>query len=190
MTKKILLYTYFLSLIIVGNRIFPFWSVVLTVWIFGFFLIYRLKLIDQLERRERTIINWVGIGYPLIETVIKAAIIYNWMPYSWNWLNRIEHFGFSFAICFMIYPFIKKDFSKSNLFTQILLIVGIVSILGNLNEIVEYILRVAWSLEENFATYYWDSIFDIVINTLGGLAGFIAIKLIFRHDKENIKVPT
>jgi len=60
----------------------------------------------------------------------------------------------------------------------LIFIIGLICILGNLNEFLEYFIRVSFRLtdEKRFAAYYWDTIYDMMINIMGGFVGFLVLR--------------
>jgi hypothetical protein len=181
--KTALTLIYFLVLLAVGYYIFPFWLVVLSAWVSIYAFIKWRKLDQQLNQTEQRVFTIVAIFYPVVETVIKHAINANWIPYSWEWLNRLEHFGFSTALGILLLPLVYKQLAKLDLFGQALLYIGFIIMLGNLNEFAEYLLRVVWNLNSKFALYYLDTIADLFINVCGGITSFVLYKIINQSAK-------
>ena len=178
--KMIILLIYAACLTISAYFIFPMLSVLLLVW-FGIFFMIKLKKSDEiLSNPQKIIFTAVSILYPLCEFVIKYCIIADIFSGSWFALNRAEHFLFSAAITILIYPLLKPILKKLNTKEAILFTVGIVTIIGNLNELFEYMIRITFNLTDtlHFAAYYRDTIYDIATNIVGAFIGFLCIKIL------------
>lgn len=175
---NITLLIYAACLIFFAYFVYPVLSVLLIVW-FGIFFTIKLKKSDEiLSNPQKTTFTAVSILYPLCEFIIKYFIIADKLHVSWlSSLNRAEHFLFSAAITILIYPLLKPILKKINTTEAIILTIGIVAIIGNLNELFEYIIRNIYNLTDtlHFAAYYRDTIYDIATNIVGAFIGFLCI---------------
>ena len=166
---------YFAILILSGLFIFPVWSVMITVWACLYFFIILKKYEQVLNSSELKFWKYVVFLYPLIETLIKAAIEFNIVPYSWRPLNILEHLAWSTCMFLILMPFTKKLIAKNGKILGLSIIFGFVIVIGNLNELLEFALRIFWNLDSQklFAAYYLDTIIDLIVNLMGSLIGGI-----------------
>lgn len=170
-TKEILLVlTILITAYFSGGLI---WLIPVTLWL----------VIFTFTERNQTRIKILGFGYPLIETIIKIIINFNLIPYSWNILNRVEHFFFSICLTFLFWYLLrfnhKQELPK---YQKWLLLIGMVVIVGNINEFWEYLLRVITGSTSmaKFSVYYWDTIYDLFFNFLAAIVA--STFLLFRFS--------
>jgi hypothetical protein len=182
--KKILFIEiiYFLALIVVGWFIFPFWSSIIAVWASIYFYSKLKNLVRELSPSFRKIFLITAFAYPLVESGIKYIVSNDVIENSWVWLNRVEHFGFNIALCILVYPILSNWLKKLDFFGKALLYIGTLTIVGNLNEFMEFFLRLFWDLQENFAHYYPDTMIDLIVNIVGTLCGFLLVYFISRDS--------
>jgi hypothetical protein len=159
--------------------IFSNWTLMICIW-FGLFFGFRLaKLESQLWDKEHQIYLATVLIYPVVASAIKWAIVKEIVPYSWFLLNRIEHFIWAVAVAIIFLPTYTNFWKKLRWWQSLTYIIGLVCLLGNLNEFFEYLIRLKMfgiaGIERNTA-YYWDTIYDQAINLIGGLVGFILLK--------------
>lgn len=161
-------------LILFSFTIFSSWVVMVSVW-FGLFFIFRFtKLESKLSDKEHKLYLATVLLYPVVETGIKWMIVKNVIPYSWFWLNRLEHFSWAIAVTILFLPTYTDIWKNLKWWQSMIFVVGLVCILGNFNEFFEYGLRMGNS--KNFAAFYWDTIYDMMINMMGGLVGFVVTR--------------
>jgi hypothetical protein len=161
-----------------------------TAW-FGLGALIVLKKLDsKLSTKEKVLWKVVLFGYPLLESAIKTIIFFNLIPYSYRPLNLAEHFMWSVAMTLLLYPLVRNYLSKNMLKTQLILLFGIIIIIGNLNELFEFGLRMSMSLtsERLFAQYYLDTIIDLGINMVGGALTVVVLWLFHRQRVSNTKL--
>jgi hypothetical protein len=175
MSKSLfLLSVFFVLLESLSLWLYPTWGLMLGVW-FGlvFFIIYK-KLVLPLPRWQQLVFLLNASLYPLLETCIKIMINENVIPYSWFWLNRLEHGLFSFCLTILVLPLFWKEHQSFSVWKQGCMVVGIVIIIGNLNEFLEYLVRIVSGLttSDRFAVYYWDTIYDLMLNLMGSVIAF------------------
>lgn len=110
------------------------------------------------------------ISYPLVESFIKLLINNNVIPYSWAFLNRVEHLLFSMCLTALLWYVLRLDQQvKMKNAYKWLIIVGFVVIFGNINEFWEAFLRIQYINPDltRQSVYYWDTIVDMVMNLIG-----------------------
>jgi hypothetical protein len=176
-------------IILPGYFVFPMMSVLFSVWI-GAFLIARWKgLYDKLNSKEKIYYTLVIFLYPFFELIIKYMLANDVIPYSWNWLNRIEHFIAAIGIQVLFYPFLRPTLLKLNAKESFLFLVFTCSFIGVLNEFLEYGIRIYYHLTDTtqFSYYYWDTIYDMAINVIGATVGFFLLNWLRREDRLKVK---
>jgi hypothetical protein len=167
-----------LALTLFSLILYPLWGVQLCLWS-ALYLFIRQKSYPEGGSKN---FDLIGIGYPVIETVIKLAIIYDFVPYSWFILNRIEHIAFGLFMSLLLFPAFAR--AKPRTFPENLLLVSsLVLLAGTLNEIIEYAVRIFLSnFEFRSRLYYTDTIYDLVMN-LVGIA--LALGILFFRQKHS-----
>jgi len=100
----------------------------------------------------------------------------NVIPYSWFWLNRLEHFSWALAVVILFLPLYRDVWNILNWWQNLIFVIGLICILGNLNEFLEYFLRMRSQNYRALAAYYWDTIYDMMINIVGGFVGFVVLR--------------
>lgn len=180
---KILKYNWFWyifasSIVLFTFTIFSNWVILSCVW-FGVFFLFRFSQLEsKLSNKEHRLYLLTIFIYPLIETLITWLIKKNIIPYSWHWLNRLEHFGTSVALVIILLPVFTGVWTSLKWWQTLAFIIGLVCLVGNINEFFEYSLRACCKpySDVKYAVYYWDTIYDMVMNIAGGLVGFIIIR--------------
>lgn len=163
---------YFIVMVLLSSLISINWIGMQIAWIIGGIIIYKKIGLENILKLEKTL--WFGnfYIYPLILTLLKILIIWDIVPGSWAAINSIEHISWSlavFTLLFPLYHFLNSKFELSLLF-----IAGIVTIIGNINEIAQLYLRnLANAPTWRIAAYYKDTINDLTMNVIGVLLGFI-----------------
>ena len=150
-----------------------FWAMIYTIIIWK-------GLDKKLSPRERNLWLIIVMFYPIFEAIIKYYLTSNVIPYSWVWLNRIEHILSALAIQIIFLPFFANTLRKLNILERIVMLLCFTVFIGNLNEFLEYGLRVKMGLtsKDSFSVYYWDTIYDMVMNVIGGIIGVGVIELV------------
>ena len=149
------------------------------IW-FGLFFGFRINHLEsQLLEKEHRIYLATVLIYPIVETCIKWGIEKNVVPNSWLVLNRIEHFLGAIAMTLIFLPTYTEFWKKLRWWQALTYIIGLICIMGNLNEFFEYFVRrQRFNVLEPYqiALYYWDTIYDQIMNFLGGFIGFGILK--------------
>ncbi|HLP90595.1 MAG TPA: hypothetical protein VK184_18685 [Nostocaceae cyanobacterium] len=163
--------------ILFSFTVFSNWVVMVVIW-FGLFFIFRWQNLEaKLSDSEHFIYLTTVLVYPLLGSWIKWMIEKNIIPYSWFWLNRLEHFSWALAVVILLLPLFIDIWKISNWWQNLILILGLVCLLGNINEFLEYFLR-ANSKTINYqllAIYYQDTIYDMIMNIIGGFVAFLVL---------------
>ncbi|MBD3329455.1 hypothetical protein GF357_03105 [Candidatus Dojkabacteria bacterium] len=135
----------------------------------------------------RKFIITISIIYPIIEMTIKFLIFRNIIPFSYWWLNSIEHSLFAiFTTTLLSISLINSSLIKTSLLTA-LTSIGIFNVVGILNEILEFGIRLAQNLEK--IGYYYDTLRDLIINLAMSTLTAIIIMLISSKLRSNEEKP-
>lgn len=170
----------FASLIILFSlTIFSNWVFLGVIWFAAFFTFRFSKLESKLPTNEHKLYLATVFIFPIIETFITWMIHKNIIPNSWFWLNRLEHFGSSIGVTILLLPIYINIWRSLKTWQNLVFILSLICLIGNLNEFFEYYLRVCCNLisDEKFIFYYEDTIYDMGVNLIGGLVGFSIVKL-------------
>ena len=102
----------------------------------------------------------------------------NIIPYSWFWLNRLEHFCSAIGVSIILLPIYVNIWHSLKWWQNLIFVLGLVCLIGNLNEFCEFFLRCFQPINDSkFALYYSDTIYDMGVNLIGGFVGFLIIKM-------------
>lgn len=158
--EKLYLMYFIIYLVLSFKFLFLVWILMFAVWSF-------LVLYTSIKYNVENKGFWlIAFGYPTIEFITKYLIESNLIPYSWVWLNRLEHLFWAFSI-FVLLSYFFKNYLKNRIkIWEIMVIVFlIVNFIGVLNELAEFFIRQYFHLEKS--VYYKDTIFDQLMNIFG-----------------------
>jgi hypothetical protein len=168
---------FLLILIVVSILLYPLWGVQLFLWSSLFLFVRNYRHVIKPES-DKFFIDLIGFSYPLLEIIVKIFIIFSIIPYSWFWLNRVEHFIFSMFMTLLLFPFFARFVAKIKLWPVLLMIASIVLLMGTVNEIFEYVLRVVLHFQSaQSAIFYGDTILDLATNIVGLTFGCLLLYL-------------
>ncbi len=170
----------FASLIILFSlTVFSNWVLLGCIWFAVFFIFRFSKLETKLSNSEHRLYLITAFVFPIIETWLNWMIQKNIIPYSWFWLNRLEHFSSSISVTIILLPIYVSIWYSLKWWQDLVFILGLICLIGNLNEFFEYFLRVCCNPSNypKLAIYYSDTIYDMSVNLIGGLVGFLIVKL-------------
>jgi hypothetical protein len=172
--------------ICIGYFLYPTFAVLLLIWFLLFFIANSKKFTLRLSKRQKQTYITTILLYPLIELLLKFLILKNFIPYSWSFLNRFEHFFWAFSLTIALLPFVKKLLLKINKWEAFFVLLGLVVIIGNFNEFFEYGIRMKLHLSDmyHFSLYYPDTIFDLITNVIGGIYGSTAILFLLKRKNK------
>lgn len=177
-------FIYFSTLIFTGYFLVKLWPLFLIVWA-GIAMFWSISgKIKILSETEYKIYSYSLYIYPLIGTLIKLYIFLDIIPYTYFWVNRIEHSLWAFALVILYLPFWKKLSTFTTSLGMIILIVGFVSLLGNMVEFVEYLVRLLSNLSYKYSLYYPDTIYDMFSNIAGAGIGALLILKVFKTSQK------
>ena len=166
-------------LILFFFTIFSNWVGMVFIW-FGLFFTFRFTNLEStLSAKEHKLYLSTVLIYSLVETWIKLMIEKNALPDSWFWLNRLEHFCWAMALVIIFLPIFSDIWNRLSWWQNLLFVVSFACLLGNLNEFLEYFIRLLLNKknQSQLAVYYWDTIYDMMMNIVGGFGGFVAMRL-------------
>lgn len=141
------------------------WGIQILVLLGGWYSLCGIVLFI-LHKKGKPIKNVVltMFFYPLFVIFTKFLMANNVIGYEY--LNRLEHFLFSFVTSFIIW----NGLISEKLYLRILLVIGIVNLIGISNEFLEFVIREIWGFDEQFAMWvYQDTIIDLFINLLASV---------------------
>jgi hypothetical protein len=172
---------YAISLTLFSFSLFFQWGLMVGMLFFIFFCFRWTGLEVALADRERSNYLFAILLYPLAETIIKLLQIKGMISDDFTVLNRLEHFCWAIALMFFFLPLIAGFWKSLKGWQNLIFILGFVCLLGNLNEFLEYLLRIQQSPIDKtlFASFYIDTILDMTMNLLGGLVGFGLLTRLF-----------
>ncbi len=142
-----------------------------------FFLIFatfRLTGLEgRLSPRDRRLYYLTLVLYPPLETLVQWLGVRGLIPSDFTWINRVEHAVWAAMLAILFLPLLQSIWQRLTLWQSALFLLGFVCLLGNLNEFFEYLTRLQYAQDaERFARYYSDTIYDMVMNLMGGGIGF------------------
>lgn len=172
------------STILFSLTVFSNWVLLGCIWFAVFFIFKFSKLEAKLSNSERRLYLTTALVFPIVETWLNWMIQKNIVPYSWFWLNRLEHLCSSVGVTIILLPIYINIWHSLKWWQSLVFILGLVCLIGNLNEFFEYFLRVCCKAINygKFAVYYSDTIYDMGVNLIGGLIGFLIVKLNVRSS--------
>ncbi len=183
-------YKYFITFAVVTTAISTYLlGPQLFVLLGGFYTLTLLALKSSNSKRQKKFILISAFLYPFIEYGIKVFIISNIIPYSYIWINRIEHALFSIVISYYIFIVLDKIIPSQKikkLHYSILLGVSTISLLnlfGVFNEILEMIIRIYWQMD--MRRYYMDTMLDLITNLVASV--LIVIILVINKTRNDRK---
>jgi hypothetical protein len=155
--------------------------------LFSIFFAFRLLRLEATLLPSERRCYWLAIVlYPPAETAVLMAKMHNHIQLDFDWINRLEHFCWAIALSLFFLPFLAGIWKRLNSWQNLVFIVGFVCLLGNLNEFLEYLLRIQTPAinQSLFAYFYSDSIFDMTMNLCGGLMSFVLLKAILTKPRQ------
>ncbi len=161
--------------------VFSNWVLLGCIW-FAVFFIFRLSNLEKnLSISEYRLYIVTAFVLPIIETWLTWMIQKNIIPYSWFWLNRLEHFCSAIGVSIILLPIYVNIWHSLKWWQNLIFVLGLICWIGNLNEFFEFSLRCFQPISNSkFALYYSDTIYDMSVNLIGGLVGFLIVKLNIR----------
>lgn len=139
-----------------------------------FFLFRFTRLESTLSRREHQLYLTAILLYPPAETLVQWLGINGFTPRDFTLINRLEHFCWATVLMLFFLPFTSGVWQRLNRWQSLVFIMGFTCLLGNINEFLEFFLRIQANPinQAQFAAFYSDTIYDMMMNLLGSIAGF------------------
>jgi hypothetical protein len=183
---KLLKSSYFWLIYAIGLTLFSFslffqWGLMVGT-LFAIFFCFRLtRLETTLSDREHRFYLLAILLYPPAETTVQWLQIRGLMPHDFALTNRLEHFCWAIALTLFFLPLIAGIWKRLNRWQNLIFVAGFVCLLGNLNEFLEYLLRIKDAPVDYvlFSRYYSDTILDMTMNLLGSLVSFALLNRVF-----------
>jgi len=143
--------------------------------LYGIFFVFRFtRLESTLSTREHQLYLTAILLYPPAETLVQWLATNKFIPRDFTLINRLEHFCWAMMLVLFFLPFISGVWQQLNRWQNLVFIVGFTCLLGNTNEFLEFVLRIQANPidQARFAAFYSDTIYDMMMNLLGSIAGF------------------
>jgi hypothetical protein len=166
-------------IILFSLTVFSNWVILGSIWFAVFFIFRFSKLEAKLSSSAHNLYLVTVFLFPIVETWTTWMIQENIIPYSWFWLNRLEHFSSAVGVTIILLPIYINIWYHLKWWQNLIFILGLICLIGNLNEFFEFFLRVCCKhvKRSSLAVYYADTIYDMGANLVGGFVGFLIIKL-------------
>ncbi|HOU75991.1 MAG TPA: hypothetical protein PK957_02630 [Candidatus Dojkabacteria bacterium] len=167
-------YKIYLIYCLLISIIFPaLWGLQVLILLLGWhFICFITVIILHKNNKANGDVLLVMVIYPLFVIFTKFMMANNWVSY--DYLNRIEHFLFSFVLSFVVW----RGFLNEKQYMRILLVLGVINLIGVFNEFFEYIIRELGGFDKNFAVWvYQDTIIDLVINFLASTVFCLVVNI-------------
>jgi hypothetical protein len=165
---------YSVALTLFAYNFFFLWGLMVTA-LCGLFWLFRLtRLEDKLSPLEQ-MRYWLTVAlYPPIETAVLVVKFRGYLPLDADWTNRLEHMCWAASLTLFFLPILAPLWRRLNPWQNLLMLMGFVCFLSNLNEFLEFVLRLQPQPIDvpTFARFYSDTIYDMMMNILGGLLGY------------------
>lgn len=156
--------------------IYPVWVGLTIVWLSA--LIYGSKYCHKTKSwpsYEKKLFVAIAGSYLLIGSFLKGLLVHDIATDEFIriLLNRVEHSYWAFATVMLLLPLTWKNRKNMFFLPSMLLLLGLVNLLGNSIEILEFALRSWWGLKEK--SYYSDTIYDLLMNNIGGGVAIVCL---------------
>ncbi|MBM0743537.1 hypothetical protein JOY44_18285 [Phormidium sp. CLA17] len=162
------------SLTLFSFHLFFAWGLMVGTLYSLFFLFRFTRLESALSNREHQFYLTAILLYPPAETLVQWFGINGFIPRDFTLINRLEHFCWATVLVLFFLPFLSGVWRRLNRFQNLVFVVGFTCLLGNINEFLEFFLRIQDSPidQARFAAFYSDTIYDMMMNLFGSIAGF------------------
>ncbi|MBN1618527.1 YdcF family protein [Candidatus Dojkabacteria bacterium] len=143
--------------------------------------------VGQLEPKRQAYFWICLLGFPFLELLIKHCIVHEYISYSWNYLNRLEHLVWVLSVSGFLLPVLFSSGTKLKWPIRMGLVVGVITVLGNINEMLEYLIRLLSGKTSDYylGLFYVDTMIDQLVNLVGAFLGFVLFySEFFRNRKK------
>ena len=146
-------------------KLYPIWVAVLLFWFGSVAVLYRrgTPLMSAGVRRWH---QACVLLFPIGATLAKYHLYANDVGSDVGFGNRIQHFSWALCTVGLFAPMLLRWMSQRDLVQKLMMAVGFVSMLGNLNEIAEW---------RRGGMLYGDTMKDLVMNIAGAFLGALII---------------
>jgi glycopeptide antibiotics resistance protein len=162
-------------------------SMVLVLWLVCYCYAWFSGGIKRISRHQRIVFFLAFTLYLGISLATRFSIQRYWGTLPYFWLNRLEHLSFSIAAPFILLPILSRSYFSVSRRVLGLFIIGLVSLAGNVNEILEFVYRFPRTGYGNGLVFYLDTSFDIITNTIGAILAWLLFISIFRKEERVVK---
>ena len=152
------------------------WVAQIVLWVLLSAIIYYLYFRKESKHLQGWFFRVFGF-YLIFESILK--ILLSSTENTWVLINTLEHFIWSLYFAALIYYPLFLAIPNSSKLTKSLVLISVVSLVGVMNEQLEYILRSFSGLSNS--AYYFDTIRDVTMNMLGAFT--MAIAIFFKSRK-------
>jgi hypothetical protein len=160
-------------------KLYVVWVAVLLFWFGGVAFQYR-KGVPELPTGLRVWHRACVLGFPIATTFVKWHLFVNDLGSDVGIGNRVQHFSWALCTVGLFAPMLRRWMTDREVLQKILIAVGFVSMLGNLNEIAEW---------RRGGMQYGDTIKDLTMNILGSVLGGLIIVALDRREGAALHVP-
>lgn len=179
------------SLTLFSFNLFFAWGLMVGT-LYGLFFLFRFtRLESTLSSREHPLYLTAILLYPPAETLVQWLGINGFIPRDFTLINRLEHFCWAMVLTLFFLPFISGIWQRLNHWQNLVFVIAFACLLGNINEFLEFFLRIQASPidQARFAAFYSDTIYDMMMNLLGSVAGFAILYSIQPKNTDLKNVP-
>jgi hypothetical protein len=154
-------------------NLYPVWVGVMVFWFGCLAAQYRLRTPDM----SRALTIWhqsCVLVFPVASTILKWHLFANNIGADVGFGNRVQHFSWAFCTVGLFAPTLVRWIEGNGLVQKIVVTIGFVGLLGNLNEIAEW---------RKGGMQYGDTMKDLVMNVAGSFAGALVIAALGRLEQ-------
>jgi hypothetical protein len=165
---------YSTALTLFAYNFFFQWGLMITA-LCGIFWFFRLTRLEANLTPPQQLRYWLTVAlYPPIETAVLVVKIRGYLPLDADWTNRLEHMCWAASLTIFFLPILAPIWQQLKPWQNLIFLVGFVCLLGNLNEFLEFALRIKTQPIDvpTFARFYSDTIYDMTMNVIGSFLGF------------------
>jgi hypothetical protein len=156
---------YSISLTVFSFSLFFQWGLMIGTLFLIFFYFRWTRLETDLSPQEHYLYLLAILLYPPAETIVQVLQTRGLIPPDFTWTNRLEHFCWAIALTFFFLPLIAGFWRSLKGWQNFIFILSFVCLLGNLNEFLEYLLRIQGSpINQPLFAYFASS--NLKCNTL------------------------
>ena len=142
---------------------------------------YRTQ-IELLGKKFKYLFVGTWVVLPIVEALTLVNYAYDVLAFSWSYLNILEHAMFAFAMVLLLSAVLAQHIRDLPM-VALSAVFGSVSVVGVINELVEYMIRgIAGASQFATNVYYTDTVKDLSINLVGAAIGVAVVWLVSREE--------